>query len=219
MAAVTVRSPGRFELMPKAALFTLDLIAIAVLTFAIYFPRHRRRDLVVAYLGLNVGVLAVTAALTSADVGAGVGFGLFGVLSIIRLRSTQVDQQEVAYYFASLGLGLIGGVAITPGWLNPALMVAVLAAFYVGDHPRLCRRYRVQELVVDAAYTDEAALTRRLESLLGARVHRVLVRKVDLVNGTTAVEARYEVPLARHRPDRIPPATMASDDRVVQTPR
>lgn len=48
----------------------------------------------------------------------GLGLGLFGVLSIIRLRSSEISQHEVAYYFASLAIGLISGMAttITPSW-------------------------------------------------------------------------------------------------------
>jgi hypothetical protein len=175
------------------AAFGCDLLAITILTFALYFPRHRRRDLVVSYLGVNIGVLAVAEALTSAEVTAGLGLGLFGVLSIIRLRSFELDQQEVAYYFVALALGVLGGVPISPEWLAPALMGALLAAIYVGDHPRLFARYRVQSMTLDAAYTDEAALTRRLEHMLGARVHHVAVRRVDLVNDTTSVEVRFQL--------------------------
>ena len=40
-------------------LIALDLVAVLVLTFGLYFRRHRRRDLVVAFLVVNVGVLAV----------------------------------------------------------------------------------------------------------------------------------------------------------------
>src|SRR3954463_10186189 len=96
--------------MSQISLYAADLIAISLLIFGVYFPRHRRRDLVIAYLGINVGVLAVSAALATSAVGAGVGLGLFGVLAIIRLRSTELDQHEVAYYFTALALGLLGGL-------------------------------------------------------------------------------------------------------------
>ncbi|HEY8545663.1 MAG TPA: DUF4956 domain-containing protein [Acidimicrobiales bacterium] len=187
--------------MSPSAIFALDLLAIAVLTFGLYFPRHRRRDLVVSYLGVNIGVLAVTKALTSADITAGLGVGLLGVLSIIRLRSFELDQQEVAYYFVALALGVLGGVRISPEWLAPALMVAMLVAIAIGDHPALFARYRVQTLVLDAAYTDEGALVRRLQHTLGATVHRVAVRRVDLLNDSTIVEVRYSLPA----PDSTPP--------------
>ena len=128
--------------MTQYALLALDLVAISVLAFGVYFPRHRRRDLVVAYLGVNVGVLAVSAALAQSAVGAGLGLGLFGVLSIIRLRSTELTQHEVAYYFSALALGLLGGLAVTPAVLNAALMVLVVAVMAIVDHPRMLRQYR-----------------------------------------------------------------------------
>ena len=174
-------------------MFLLDLVAIAVMVFGLYFPRHRRKDMVVAYLVVNLGLVAITAALTTTGISAGLGFGLFAVLSIIRLRSAELDQQEVAYYFASMTIGLLGGLVISPAWLAPALMGAVLVALAIGDSPRLFARYRVQSMTLDVAYTDEALLVARLEELLGARVHRVKVRRVDLVEATTTVEVRYEL--------------------------
>ncbi|NND76438.1 MAG: DUF4956 domain-containing protein [Ilumatobacter sp.] len=177
--------------MPPTIMFAIDLAAISVLVFALYFPRHRRKDLVASYLGVNIGVLAVAHALNSTGIEAGLGLGLFGVLSIIRLRSTELDQEEVAYYFAALALGLLGGLAVDPMWLTPVLMAAIVAALYIGDHPRLFAGYRTQVVNLDTAIADEAALVTHLEGLLGATVHRVKVRKVDLVNETTNVEVRY----------------------------
>ena len=92
-------------------LIAADLAAIAVL-IALFLSRHHRRDLVVAYLGVNVGVLAVAAALSTMTASVGLGLGLFGVLSIIRLRSEELNQTEVAHYFAALALGLIGGIML-----------------------------------------------------------------------------------------------------------
>jgi hypothetical protein len=177
--------------MTLPVMFLLDLAAITVMVFGLYFPRHRRKDMIVAYLVVNLGLVAITAALTTSGISVGLGFGLFAVLSIIRLRSAELDQQEVAYYFAAMTIGLLGGLVISPAWLAPALMGAVLVALAVGDSGRLFARYRVQSMVLDVAYTDERLLIARLEALLGARVHRVKVRRVDLVEATTTVEVRY----------------------------
>ena len=194
--------------MPRLALFALDLAAVSVLVFGLYFPRHRRRDLVVAFLGVNVGVLAVAGSLSSSSVGAGLGLGLFGVLSIIRLRSTELDQREVAYYFASLALGLLAGMG-TADWPTYALIALLVVVMYVGDHPRLFRRYREQTVTLDRAVADETQLAEVLELTLGGRVHRVRVQELDLVNDTTLVTVRYEAE-RRNRPDRLPQTVAAS---------
>lgn len=177
--------------MSQLVMFVIDIVAVGLLVFGLYFPRHRRRDLVVAYLGVNIGVLAVAGSLSTSSVGAGLGLGLFGVLSIIRLRSTELDQHEVAYYFSALALGILGGLGRESVLLSTGLMVLILIVMLVGDHSRLLRGYQHQILVLDSAITDQVALIARLEQILGARVHAVTVQRLDLVNDTTIVDVRY----------------------------
>lgn len=179
--------------MSSFTLIVIDLIAVALLVFALYFPRHKKREMIVAYLVANVGVVAVANALSTSAIAAGLGLGLFGILSIIRLRSSELDQPEIAYYFASLALGLLAGISVSPTWLSPTMMVVVLVALFVGDHPTLFASYRSQRVTLDRAYSSEAALTEVLEEMLGAKVHRVKVRDVDLVRDTTTVEVRYQL--------------------------
>ncbi|MEO3813031.1 DUF4956 domain-containing protein [Sphaerisporangium sp. B11E5] len=180
-------------MISQLVLFAIDICAVVLLVFGLYFPRHRRRDLVVAYLGVNVGVLAVASALSASNVGAGLGLGLalFGVLSIIRLRSTELDQHEVAYYFSALALGILGALSTTSVWLSGGLMALILVVMFLGDHRRLFRHYRHQILVLDSAITDHVALVAHLEQLLDARVHAATVQRLDMVNETTVVDVRY----------------------------
>ncbi|WP_407320330.1 DUF4956 domain-containing protein [Isoptericola halotolerans] len=199
--------------MTPALLYGIDLVAVSILVFGIYFPRHRRRDLVVAYLGVNVGVLAVSAVLANSAVAAGLGLGLFGVLSIIRLRSDELSQREVAYYFAALALGLLGGLGSSVGLLGVAGSALILLVMAVADHPRLYARHGSQTIVLDRAVSDPAELTAILERLLVATVHSARVQKLDLANDTTLVEVRYETP----RGTRAGRRTSTSDSDLAVT--
>jgi hypothetical protein len=131
--------------------------------------------------------------LSSSKVGAGLGLGmaLFGVLSIIRLRSTELDQHEVAYYFCALALGILGALPASSVWLSGGMMALILLVMFLGDHRGLFRHYRHQIMVLDRAITDHVALVAHLERLLNARVHSVTVQRLDLVNETTVVDVRY----------------------------
>lgn len=176
----------------QLALIAANAAAILILVFGLYVPRHRRRDLVVACLAINTGVLAIASVLSTVEVSVGLGIGLFGVLSIIRLRSDELDQRDVAYYFAALALGLLGGIRVVDPGPSLALMGGLLGAMWLGDHPRLLGRYQVQNLTLDHAWTDERQLEAHLADLLGGTIHRVLVRRIDFVNDTTVVEVRFE---------------------------
>lgn len=193
----------------NATLFLIgvDLAAAVILSLAIYYRRHRRRDLVVAFLGVNVGVLAVTSVLGSSEVAVGLGLGLFGVLSIIRLRSSEISQREVAYYFAALAIGLVAGLPATDVWIPAALIALILVVMWAADHPRLLGRSRHQVIHVDRAIADEDELRAELERRLGATVTSLTVQNLDLVDDTTLVDVRFR--LARR------PAIAAPADRVL----
>ncbi|WP_336646151.1 DUF4956 domain-containing protein [Microbacterium sp. USHLN186] len=190
-----------------------DLVAITLLAYVLYFRRHRRRDLLLSYVALNVGVLAVTIALSSVEVGIGLGIGLFGILSIIRLRSDQITQQEIAYYFVALALGLLAGLHPAEAWVTPALSALMLLVMFVVDGSWVGGRTRHQCMILDRAYTDEEALTRALRTLLGASTLRVEVREVDLVREITVVDVRFRVdPAARERAVAQPDAGRTDAD-------
>ena len=179
--------------MPTIWIYAFDVVAIAVLSYGLYFRRHGRRDMPLAFVALNIGVMALATVLARVSVGTGLGLGLFGVLSLIRLRSSEISQEEVAYYFVALALGLLAGFQPHPMWLVPALGSLLVAMMYVADHPGLYRRDRRQIITLDAAITDEDQLIARLEALLGGQVTHHIVLEVDLVRDLTEVDVRFRL--------------------------
>ncbi|MEU8347665.1 protein of unknown function [Actinomadura meyerae] len=175
---------------------TADLLAIAVLAHLIYFRRHRRRDLQLAYIAVNAGVFTVVSLLLVQRADLAIGFGLFGVLSIIRLRSSALTQEEVGYYFIALALGLVNGLAAQVPWLALLLDVVLLAVMYTADHPRLGPRIEHRLITLDVVHGDDTALRADLESRLGGTVLRQSVTEVDYVRDVMVVDVRF------HRAER-----------------
>ncbi|MFF0445363.1 DUF4956 domain-containing protein [Streptomyces sp. NPDC004609] len=172
----------------------LDLTAVALLTFAVYYPRHRRRDLLPAYLALNAALFTVVAALAEVGNGGGtaLGFGLFGVLSIIRLRSDSIQHEEVAYYFTTLVIGLICGLPQLELSQAGALTGLLLAVVYASDHPKLFARSRRAIVTLDAVYGNPDDLRADLDLRLGEPLNWT-VMEVDFVRDLTVVDVRYRV--------------------------
>lgn len=169
----------------------LDLAAILILTIPLYYRRHRRRDLVTAFAVLNIGVFAVASILGSTEVGLGVGMGLFGVLSIIRLRSNEISQYEVAYYFSALSIGLIAGLGSSNPLGAGILIALVLMVVALVDARGFLPASRQQDMRLERAFTDEAQLRLYVENLIGSPVTNLRVVSVDLVNDTTTVDVRW----------------------------
>lgn len=177
--------------MNLAVAIAADLIAISLLVFAVYYRRHFRRDLVLAYVALNVGIMAVTALLLDSGAGIGLGMGLFGILSIIRLRSDAITQEEVAYYFVALAMGQINGLHPGPVWLTPTISLGLVLVMFAADHPKFASRTRRQTITLDRAYAHEPSLKAALQGLLGADILHVVVQELDTVRDMTVADVRF----------------------------
>jgi hypothetical protein len=149
------------------------------------------------------------------------GFGLFAILSIIRLRSSAVTQQEVAYYFVALVLGLVNGLDLDDPWILAASNVVLLAAMFVVDGKPLRDRARRLDVTLDVVHTDDAALVADLERRLGGRVMHHVVNEVDYVRGIMVVDVRYRAgselvpPSIDERPIEVTLDVVHSDDAAL----
>jgi hypothetical protein len=169
----------------------VDLAAVAVLVHAIFLPRHRRADLGVTYALFNVGLFLALTVIAGGEVSIGVGFGLFAVLSIVRLRSEPFSNRELGYFFVALVLALVCAIDAGPLELSAALAAVALAAAWVLDHPRVSRPAPRVELLLELVFADDEALRRHLEERLAARVVDVSVSEIDYVRETTRACVSY----------------------------
>jgi hypothetical protein len=178
------------DLGDLALRLAIDLVAAAALVYGLFHPRHRRMDLVVVYALFNVGVFLALSVIAAGEVSMGVGFGLFAVLSIVRLRSEPFSNRELAYFFVALVIALVCAIDLgSPAYAGLLAGVALLAAWAI-DHPRISRPSRRLEVTLERVFADDEALRAHLHERLRAPVLEVAVREIDYVRETTRVEVR-----------------------------
>ena len=167
----------------------LDALALAALLYGLFLPRHKRMDLVVVYALFNLGLFLALVVISQGQVSMGVGFGLFAVLSIVRLRSEPYSNRELAYFFVAIVLALVCAIDIGNLALAGVLVATVLLAAWAVDHPRLTAPVRHMRVTLDRI-VGEHTLHDVLEERLGGRVLDATVLEVDYVRETTVVDVR-----------------------------
>jgi len=170
----------------------IDLASLLTLTAGLYARRHSGRELLMVYVCFNVGLFAALTMITVGSFPAGVGFGLFGVLSIIRLRSQAFSTAEIGYFFLALVLALVDGLSGRNVALCVAVSVVLLVAVFFADHPSLHPRVHTARLVLSRAYPDSRELHRAAEERLGVTVLDLEILEIDDVRDTTEVAVRYK---------------------------
>jgi len=176
----------------------IDLVAISVFAIAIYFRRHTRKDLAVVFTFFNVCLFVVVVVIEMTEVAAALGFGLFAILSIIRLRSEPFSNREIGYFFGALVLGLLNGIGTPHIALTLALNVLVVGTIFVLDHPKLMTTLERRHVVLDAVRTDPEALRQLLEERLQTAVLTCDVVSIDFVCDSMELEVQYVS--ANHHP-------------------
>lgn len=189
--------------------FCLDLVTIGAIS-TMFLHRHRRSDLFAVYVAFNVGLFAVLTFLSNDSLSAGVGFGVFGVLSIIRLRSEAYANIEIAYFFLALATALVNALPGRPFLLSVALDVALFLTLYFVDSPVLAAAATSTLVVLDRVHPTTDALQADLAARMGVEVLDSKVLEVDYVRETTRLEVR-------HRPlDGPPPLPIQQPVRQVE---
>lgn len=171
----------------------LDVASMLVLVGWLYRRRLAAPEMTLVFTALNVGLFAAVSSIGTGDFPTGIGFGLFGLLSLVRLRSTAFTLKDVAYTFVALVLALVNGLPERNLLLVVALDVLLLGAMWVADESRSNRPTRVMRLTLDQALTDVEAATRELRRRLSVEPLSVAIDEVDLVRETTRLSVRYTV--------------------------
>lgn len=172
----------------------INLAAISIFAIAIYFRRHTRKDLAVVFAFFNVCLFVVVTVIEMTEVAAALGFGLFAILSIIRLRSEPFSNREIGYFFGALVLGLLNGVGTPNIALTLALNAVVLGSIFVLDHSRVLTTVERRHITLDSVHTDDTALRRSLEDRLGATVLSYTIVSIDFVRDSMELEVQYQEP-------------------------
>jgi hypothetical protein len=177
-----------------------DLVSLGGLSLLVA-RRRPRRGLFMVYASFNIGLFAVLAVITHKHLGPAIGFGLFAMLSIVRLRSEPFSNTDLSYFFCALVLALANGMRLEDEWLAVALDGLVLLGLYLVDHPALYRRTARQRVTLDEVVTGDVALRAAIERRLGVEVVDVTVEETDYVREVTRVSVRYLQPPGRPEPE------------------
>ena len=182
------------DLFGTVARLGLDVLSMLLLIGWLYRRRLAAPEMTLVFTALNIGLFAAITSIGSGHFPTGIGFGLFGLLSLVRLRSAAFTLKDVAYTFVALVLALVNGLPDRNLVLVVLLDLLLLVSFWVVDETRSrTPSTRLMRITLDTAVTDPDTATAEVRRRVNVEPLSVMVEDVDLVRETTRVLVRHAV--------------------------
>ena len=164
----------------------LDLVAMTLLVFGLYYRRYRDKELVTAAALFNIFIFSVLTILSAVDFSVAAGFGLFAILALFTLRSEPLAKTEMTYFFGSVAIAVICSVQGSPLPFAAAIVTFLLLGGYVIDHPRMLQSVSGVKVALDQIdgelLSDPAATRANLAARLKVDVLSFQILQLDYIN-------------------------------------
>jgi hypothetical protein len=182
------------DLLGTVGRLGLDVLSMLLLVGWLYRRRLAAPEMALVFTALNIGLFAAVTSIGAGHFPTGIGFGLFGLLSLVRLRSAAFTLKDVAYTFVALVLALVNGLPGRDLVMVVGLDLLLLVAIWVVDETRSrTPTTRLMMVTLDIAVTDLGAAFEAVRRRVAVEPLSVVVEDVDLVRETTRVSVRYTV--------------------------
>jgi Domain of unknown function (DUF4956) len=180
------------------ARFAIDIAAVLLLAFGLYYRRYRDKELAISAALYNLFIFAVLTALNKVQFGLAAGFGLFAILAMFTLRSEPLSKTEITYFFGSVAIAVICSVeGIGVPMAGLVASVVVIGAWLI-DHPRVLQSVDAIKVTLDKidndALTDPVAMRAALSKRLGVDVMSYQITALDFINDMARINVFYRKP-------------------------
>lgn len=178
-----------------AARLGIDILAMLILVFGLYYRRYRDKELVTAAALFNIFAFGVLTVLGAVEFSVAAGFGLFAILALFTLRSEPITKIEIAYFFGAIALAVITAVQGTVLPFVAIVAALVVIGAWLVDHPKILASVDGIKITLDKidhdALSDPVRMRADLSKRLGVTVMSYQITTLDYINDMARINVFY----------------------------
>lgn len=180
------------------------LVALVIVRF-IYYPAKQSKNFVFTFVASNTIIYFAMSFLMSAEVGLGVGFGLFAIFAVLRYRTSTMSTREMTYLFILIALPVLNSILMREGaW---AILIGVNAAvagvlFALeqgwGFHYESARVIKYDRIELITPHNHNLLLD-DLRQRTGLPIKRVEFGRINFLEDSAELKIYFDEPKAQRR--------------------
>lgn len=187
--------------------FLINSLWIFIISYYLYYRNRGKKEYLFTYLLISAVVFEICILLDVVSLQLGFALGLFAVFGIIRYRTNPIPPREMTYLFMVIGVSVknalandkISYVELIVADLLIISLALVTEKFLIRD--KFSKKeilYNRLDLIQPEKYSQ---LLEDVSNILGFKVSKVKVGKVDMIKGQVRIYVYFPVDHVMHESD------------------
>jgi hypothetical protein len=178
--------------------FAIALVFLFILIRGIYFRYSGKEKFLFSFFLMGIVAFFIVSILRSVYIEMGMGFGLIGVFGLLRLKTRNITEKDMAYTFATFGIAVINSLKLVKFPLLGVLIINVIIVLtaYLMEEFILKYKTEAHELIYDKL---ELLKPEKKEKLLkdvsirtGKEILKIKIRRINYKRNRALLDIYYK---------------------------
>src|SRR5664279_1473813 len=178
--------------------FVIALIFLFILIRVIYFRYSRKEKFLFSFFLMGIIAFFIVSILRSVYIEMGMGFGLFAVFGLLRLRTRNFTEKDMAYTFTTFGIAVINSLKLVKFPLLGVLainIIIVLAAYLLEE---FVLKYKIEthEIIYNKLELlkpgNKEKLMQDVSLKTGKEISRIKIRRINYKRKRALLDIYYK---------------------------
>jgi hypothetical protein len=178
--------------------FAINLVFLFILIRVLYFRYSGKEKFLFTYFLMGIIAFFIVSILRSVSIEMGMGFGLFAVFSLLRLRTRNFTEKDMAYTFTTFGVSVINSLKLLRFPLLGVLIINLIIVLTVFLLEEFVLKYKIEthEIIYDNL---ELLKPEKRDKLLkdvsvrtGKEISKIKIRRINYKRKRALLDIYYK---------------------------
>jgi len=178
--------------------FVIALIFLFILIRVIYFRYSRKEKFLFSFFLMGIIAFFIVSILRSVYIEMGMGFGLFAVFGLLRLRTRNFTEKDMAYTFTTFGIAVINSLKLVKFPLLGvlAINIIIVLAAYILEEFVLKYKIETHEIIYNKLELlkpgNKEKLMQDVSLKTGKEISRIKIRRINYKRKRALLDIYYK---------------------------
>lgn len=178
--------------------FAITIVFLVILIRGIYFRYSGKEKFLFSFFLMGIIAFFIVSILRSVYIEMGMGFGLFAVFGLLRLRTRNFTEKDMAYTFTTFGISVINSLKLLKFPLLGVLIINIIIVLTAYLLEEFVLKYKIEthEIIYDKLEflkpEKKEKLIKDVSLRTGKEISKIKIRRINYKRNRALLDIYYK---------------------------